>query len=238
MSQPPSADQPSHTVNPSAAPVAVPGFEAGVQAFWEKNRSLIQVTAVAVLLAIVGREGWQYLAAMRERDVQEDYAKVADKPDKLAAFAAEHASHTLAGVAYLQMADQAYEAGDFKLAAANYAKATGSLTNEVLLGRARLGAAMSQISGGDKQTGEAALKVLGADQALLKTVRAEATYHLALLAYEAGRTDDVKKLVEEVSKIDLTGAWSQRATLLLASLPSGGRPGTSTPAITFKPTGG
>ncbi len=210
-----------------------------MHALWEKNRSLIMLTGAAILLGIVGREGWQYFNAMRERSVQEDYARVAGKVDKLAGFADEHAGHPLAGVAYLQLADQEFEGAEFKLAAAHYAKAASSLKNEVLLGRARLGAAMSEISGGDKTAGEAALKVLGADQSLLKTLRAEATYNLALLAYEAGRADDVKKLVDEIGKIDLGSAWSQRATLLLASQAPDGKPaGPAVPGISFKPGGG
>jgi hypothetical protein len=45
----------------------------------------------------------------------------------------------------------------------------------------------------------------------------------------------VKKLVDEVSKIDLGGVWSQRAIILLTRLPAGA-PATS--GITFKPSGG
>jgi hypothetical protein len=234
MSQLPPADQTPHTADPAAAPVVEPGFEAKVQAFWAENRNLVLLACVAALLAIVGREGWQYFSAMREKGVQEDYAAVADKPEKLAAFADEHGGHALAGVAYLRLADQKFEAVDYKQAAAFYTKAAGNLKNDVLLGRARLGAAMSQVNGGDKAAGETALKAIGADQSLLKTLRAEATYHLASFAAEAGKTDDVKKLVDEVGKIDLGGAWSQRATILLTRLQTGD---TAAPAITFKPGG-
>ena len=238
MSQLPSAEPTPHSANPSDAPVVEPGFEVQVQAFWEKNRTFILLACVAALLAIVGREGWQYLAAMREKGVQEEYAKVADKADKLAAFADAHSGHALAGVAYLQLADQKFEAADYKQATALYTKAAGALKNDSLLGRARIGAAISQINGGDKAAGEAALKALGADQAVLKSVRAEATYHLASVAYEAGKTDEARKLVEEVTKIDASGSWSQRATALLATL-SAGAPSAdgSTPAISFKPGG-
>jgi hypothetical protein len=234
MSQLPPADQTPHTADPAAAPVVEHGFEAKVQAFWAENRNLVLLACAAALLAIVGREGWQYFSAMREKGVQEDYAAVADKPEKLAAFADEHGGHALAGVAYLRLADQKFEAVDYKQAAAFYTKAAGNLKNDVLLGRARLGAAMSQVNGGDKAAGETALKAIGADQSLLKTLRAEATYHLASFAAEAGKTDEVKKLVDEVGKIDLGGAWSQRATILLTRLQTGD---TAAPAITFKPGG-
>ena len=215
-----------------------PGFEAHVQAFWEKNRNFILLACVAVLLAIAGREGWQYFSALRENGVREEYAKVSDQPERLIAFAEANSGHPLAAVAYLQVADQKFGAADYKQAAALYTKAAGGLKNEVLLGRAKLGAAISQISGGEKAAGESALKALGSDPSLLKAVRAEATYHLASLAYEAGNTEEVKKLLGEITKIELNGAWAQRATMLLASLQAGGK-ATDAPAggLNFKPGG-
>ena len=215
-----------------------PGFEAAIQVFWIKNRSLILSICAAALLAIMAREGWQYFSAQREKGVQEEYAKLADRTDKLAAFALANPGHTLAGVAYLRLADENFSNVDYKQAAAGYQQAIGSLKNEALLGRARLGMAMSQLNGGDKATGEAALKALGTDQSLLKSVRAEATYHLASLAVEAGKIDEMKKLVDEVGKIDTSGTWSRRATILLATAQISGQPAeTTTQTITFKPGG-
>ena len=238
MSQLPSAQPTPHSANPSDAPAVEPGFEAVVHAFWEKNRSLILLACVAALLAIVVREGWQYFSALREQGVQEEYAKVADKPDRLSAFVDTHSGHALAGVACLQLADQKFEAADYQQAAALYTKAAGSLKNEALLGRARLGAAISQIDSGDRTAGEAALKAVGADQSLLNTVRAEATFHLASIAHDAGKADEARRLVEEVTKIDLGGPWSQRATALLASLQTGASPSAdAAPVISFKPDG-
>jgi len=80
----------------------------------------------------------------------------------------------------------------------------------------------------------AALKALSADTAAAAQIRAEATYNLASLASEAGRTDEVRKYADEVIKLDASGAWAQRAYLLSARLPAD----KSAPAaggITFKP---
>ena len=95
---------------------------------------------------------------MREKGIKEEYAKISDAPDKLSAFAGANANHVLAGIALLQVADQKFEAGNFGESAAAYNKAAGTLKNEALLGRARLGAAMSQINGGEKAAGEAPSK--------------------------------------------------------------------------------
>jgi predicted negative regulator of RcsB-dependent stress response len=237
MSQLPPADQSSPHADPSAVPAAEPGFEVTVHAFWNKNRSFILLLCGVVLLAIVGREGWQYFAAMREQSLQQEYSQISDKPEKLGAFAEANSGHPLAGVAYLQVADRKFEAAAYKEAATFYTKAAGSLKNEALLGRAKLGSAISLVNGGDNAGGEAALKALSADQTLPKAARAEATYHLASLASEAGKTDEVKKLVEDITKIDLGGPWSQRATMLLANLPVGNKSADTAAAITFKPEG-
>lgn len=218
------------------APVA-PDHAAQLQSFWEKNRSFIIGICVVILLAIIGREGWDYFSASREKQIAADYAAVANQPDKLAKFAEEHSNHALAGVAWLRMADDKYGAGDYKASAALYQKAAGALPLEVLKARAKLGAAMSQIAGGDKTAGEASLKTLSADAASDKTVRAEAAYHLAALASEAGKTEEALKLADEVAKIDPIGVWAQRAFVLRATLaaktPAAPAPG----GIQFKPGG-
>lgn len=228
-------------VNPTpegTTPVYVPTLETAVHGFWAKNRQAILVLCVAALLAIVGREAWQYFAASREQAVQAEYAKIADQTAKLEAFANANSGHALAGVAWMRLADEKFAAGDFKTAAAHYQKATTTLQNAALLGRAKLGAAMSQLNGGDQAAGETALKSIGADATLDKGVRAEATYHLAVFALDAGKADEVKKFAEEVSKIDPLSSWAQRATLLLTSSPAAAQPaGTTAPTLTFKPGG-
>lgn len=191
------------------------GFEIAAQAFWEKNRRLILGLCVAALLVVVGREGWLYYAAQREERVRSDYTRAAERPEQLLAFAKANSGHPLASVALVQVADAKYAAGDFRAAMEHYTKAVAGLKNPGLLGRARIGAAMSQIQSGDKAAGQAALQAVQADASLPKGVRAEAAYHLATLALEAGNTQEVSRLVSEIGKIDAAGFWSQRGALLL-----------------------
>lgn len=193
---------------------AEPGFELAVQEFWQKNRTLILAVVVLGLLAIVGREGWHYLAAQREEGVRADYAKAGDRPEQLLSFAAANSGHELAGVAYLRVADAKYTAGDFRAALDNYTKAVAALKVPAVLGRARLGAALSQLNLGDKSAGEAALKAIAADTTLLKPARAEANYHLAAIAYEAGNQAEISRLVIEINKLDSAGIWIERAAAL------------------------
>jgi hypothetical protein len=138
------------------------------------------------------------------------------------------------------VADDAYAKNDFKSAAANYTKASDALENGALKSRAKLGAAMSQLAAGDKAAGEAALKAMSADTKAVPAIRAEATYHLAVLAKDAGRVDDAKKLIEEIGKIEAAGLWAQRAAALRVQLDAGK---TAAPAesgassVEFKPKG-
>lgn len=201
-------------------PVAIqPGFEEAVQAFWDRNRRLILLACAAALAVVIGRYGWDYYAEQKEQSVQAEFGRAADRPEQLAAFAKTHAGHALASVAWLRLADQRYAAGDHRQALEGYNQAVAGLDNIALLGRARLGAAMSQLFNGDQAAAEAAFKAIGADASLTKGVRAEATYHLALLALEAGNHAEVDRLVAEIGKIDPAGVWSQRATTLVVRKP-------------------
>jgi hypothetical protein len=87
---------------------------------------------------------------------------------------------------------------------------------------------MAKIAAGKAADGETALKSLAGDAAQLKGIRAEAAYHLASLAADAGRADDVKKFSDQVAQIDPASPWTQRVMALRASLPA--TPVSPTPA--------
>lgn len=210
---PPAGHQPT---DQAAAP-AQPGFEEAAQAFWEKNRRVILLVCAAALLVILGREGYGFMQQQKEREVQAAFARAADQAGPLAAFAQAHEGHVLAGVARLRLADQRYSAADYRQAIELYNQAAAQLENPALRGRARLGAAISQLYAGDQAAAETALKAVGDDAALPAGLRAEAHYHLASLAREAGNEAEVSRLVAEIGKIEPVGVWSQRATALLVN---------------------
>lgn len=239
MSNVPSATPPHDPANPPP-PAGADAFALDVQTFWEKNRSFIFILVAAVVLGLVGREGWQMFQASREADVQEAYAKAGDRADQLAKFAAEHSGHALAGVALLRVADESYTKNDFKSAAANYTKAAGSLENVALKSRAQLGSAMSSLAAGDKSAAETGLKALATDTKAVASIRGEASYHLAVLAKEAGRRDEAIKLIEELTKIEGAGVWAQRAFGLRAQLDAekpAAPAANGAPSVEFKPKG-
>jgi hypothetical protein len=212
-----------------------PSVEDRIRLFWEKNRQLGLGVLVAVLVAIVAKGGWDYLETQKELETQQAYA-AAGTPEKLKAFAAAHPDHPLAGVAQLQLADQAYAAGKSADATAAYTQAAALLQTGPLASRARLGLAMAQLQAGKTADGESGLKQLLANAAQPKGARAEAAYHLASLALTQHRNDDAKKFSDQVSQIDPASPWGQRAMLLRASLPvTEAAPAAGAPAILLPP---
>lgn len=238
MTKDPSATpQPNDPANPPPR-VGADEFAATIHSFWEKNRGFILLLCLAVFAVILAREGWDYYRAMRERGVQAAYARI-DKVEQLPKFATDNAGHALAGVAWLRVADDAYGRKDFRAAAGHYEKAAAGLENALLVTRARLGAAMSLLAAGDAAAGEAALKAISSDASAAAALRAEATYHLATLARDSGRTDEALRLAGEIGKIDATGLWAQRAFMLRTQIESAkpAAPAAQDTGIQFK-TGG
>jgi hypothetical protein len=194
-------------------------FEDKVQLFWKKNKGVVYGLCGLVLLAIIGKEAWDYMARQKQLDVEKAYA-AATTPEQLKSFAASHADHPLGGIAQLRMADEAYKAGKADDAAAGYDKAIAALKDSPLSARARIGHALARVQAGKTSDGAAELKKIADDTSALKAVRAEAAYHLTSLAVEGGNAADAQKYVDDLMKIDVTSPWTQRAMSLRATLPA------------------
>jgi len=200
--------------------------ETTLHRLWREHGQTLVLACAAVLLAILAKGGWDYLAAQKEVSVRAAFAQ-ATTSDQLQTFAKEHSGHLLAGIARLRLADEAYLAGKGAEAVAAYEAAIPELQDSVLATRARLGLAMSRIQVGSTADGEKALRAILDQADGAKATRAEAGYHLATLAHAAGRADDVLKYCDQVMAIDAGSAWAQRAQMLrlrAASASSQGAP--------------
>ncbi|MBI5768416.1 MAG: hypothetical protein HZA93_11520 [Verrucomicrobia bacterium] len=194
-------------------------FEDKVHLFWQKNGTAVLACCGLVVLGFLAKGGWDYMAAQKELGIEKDYA-AATTPDQLKAFAASHTGHSLAGIALLRVADEAYAAGKAADALAGYEKAQPPLKGTPLASRAKLGIALSKIAAGKTAEGSADLKLIADAASEPKIVRVEAGYHLASLAAEAGNAADVQKYSEQIMKLDPQSPWAQRAFGLRASLPA------------------
>jgi tetratricopeptide (TPR) repeat protein len=216
MSMPVPPNDPQAT---EAKPHPVDTFAEELQLFWLKNRNLITGCCIVVLLIVVGKGAYSVYVEQREKHIASEYASAGSVSEKLKQFAVNNEGHSLAGIAYLRLADEAFAAGKYAEAADFYAKAVPAVKGTAFASRAALGAAISQVFLGKSAEGKAALAVLANNPAEFKGIRAEAGYHLANLAVEAGKPEDAAKFIDQVIQVDSTGMWAQRALLLRASLP-------------------
>lgn len=192
-------------------------FEDKVNVFWQKHRGLVLGACVAVVVAIVAKGGWDYLARQKELEVERAYA--ATTPEQLSAFAAAHADHVLGAIAQLRMADDAYTAGKSEEAITGYDKALARLEDGPLLARAKIGRAMAKIQAGKTDEGKKEIAELANNVDELQPARAEATYHLASLAAAAGQAAEVQRLSDQLMQIDASSPWASRAMSLRANMP-------------------
>ena len=212
-----------------------PSFEDSLNLFWKKNGTAVLVLCGVVLVGICAKGGWDYLQGQKELEVEQAYA-AATTSDQLKSFAAAHADHSLAGIAQLRLADEAYAAGKSAEAVAAYDKAVTALKTGPLAARAQLGRALSKAQAGKSAEATTELKQLASDAGQLKGVRAEAAYQLASLAAEALNAADVQKYSDQLMQLDPSGPWAQRAMMLRASLPPA--PAAPAPAKTDAPAPG
>ncbi|AHF91286.1 hypothetical protein OPIT5_14785 [Opitutaceae bacterium TAV5] len=195
-------------------------FEDKLRIFWGKySRVVLALVTLAVLL-VVGRGVMAHLAARHDEAVQDAYNAATGDDAALRAFASENSRHVLGAVANLEVADAAYARADYTAALAAYNEAVTTLAGTPFAARARLGAAMSQVLGGQAEAGRAALRQITDEISFPAPVRAEAAYHLAVLLREAGQNEDAAKLADQIFSIAPSSMWAQRGLMLKAQLPA------------------
>ena len=205
-------------------------FEDKLHLFWKNNRTTVLALCALIVAGIVGKGLWDHLARGKEADIGKAYA-AATTTEQLKSFSAAHDGHTLAGIAHLRMADEAYTAGKSADAITAYDKAAGVLKTGPLAVRAKMGRALTKVQTGKTAEATAELKQIADDANQFKSVRAEAAYHLTGLAVEAGNATEAQKLVDQLMQIDPDPqkSWTQRAMMLRATLPATPAPETAAP---------
>jgi tetratricopeptide (TPR) repeat protein len=218
-----SSSAPLDPHSPGNAPISdtpvAPNFEETLRKFWEKNSKVVYLACATVFLVIIVKGGLEYLRAQNEKDVAAAYA-AASTSERLKSFASQHPDHLLGAAATLRLADEAYAAGKYTDAATNYQNAASVFKTGPFGARALLGSALSKVLAGQAAEGESKLKQLADDASHPKVIRAEAAYHLATIAMEAGRSEEAVKYFDLVGTFDPMSTWSRRAMMHRASLPT------------------
>ncbi len=220
--------------DPKAADIPVPLEESFRQA-WDRHGNLIYALFGLVLAGVLAKGAWDYIVAHKELETRSEFA-ACSSPESFRAFAANHPGHPLAGLAELNVADDAYATGHYADSASGYDKAVADLPAGPFQSRARLGLAMAQAMSGKTSDAEAAMRQIVDDPNQLKAIRCEAGYHLAGLAAAAGRTVEVQKLAEQLMQIDPSSPFAERTFALRSEMPEpAAAPSSrvSSPAITL-----
>lgn len=191
-------------------PPLAPNIEDQIREFWDRNSRTIYTVLIVVLVGILAKGGYDYFLEVREAGIAREYNTAATS-DQLRRFAGEHGDHALGGVANLRLADEAYSNSKYADAVALYDKAATALRDGPLGGRARLGAGVARLLAGQGAEGERALAALSTDATQLKTVRAEAAYHLGSHLIATGKKDEGIKALDQAAGIDATSTWAERA---------------------------
>jgi len=228
MSAPEKSALAAATIPASETAQADASFEQKLNGFWVKNRKLVFLLCAVVVVVIVTREVSVLRAAQSRDRLAQRYAEAATTPEGLRRFAQENAGLQLGGVAWLQVADTAYEADQFSEAATAYEQSLKGLANgSALADRAALGLAVSQLKSGSEAQGRAGLAAL-ADSAIASVaVRAEAAYHLALFAHVAGDQESFAQRATQLAQIDPTSLWNQRLLSLQVTRSMSGASGAN-----------
>lgn len=196
----------------------VPDTEEALKLFWEKNGRTIIAACALVILVIIGKGIYEWYGQHKLQALQAEFA-AAKSDEQLQAFAKAHPDQMLGGVAELKLADEAYSAGKYADAKGMYQNAATSLGDSLPAQRARLGAAISTVLSGD-ESGTSALQAIADNSTVPAAIRAEADYHLAVLAAQAGQTEKVDALVQQILSVEASGVWAQRAMMLRSTLPT------------------
>ena len=189
-------------------------FEDRINMYWMENRGFIIGCIIVLVLLVVGYQGVRLYMQHAEQRLREDYRE-ARSGGTLPAFAESHPDAALGGFAALQVADDAYSAGDYARALEFYRLAETALAGHILSGRARIGHAFALFHSGKESEGLARLRAIAADGELPEPVRSEAAYHLAVHADVEGRDDAFESYAAQIRGGDSQGPWQRRLDFYL-----------------------
>ncbi|MDR2377343.1 MAG: hypothetical protein LBD54_01155 [Puniceicoccales bacterium] len=169
------------------------------------RRALYLLLAAGLLLALA-----LWLRNICGKRTERRFAALRTPEDRLS-FAEEHRSHPLAGLCFLEAADQAYGAKNYAPAVKHYERAQSALKGSIFGGRAALGKAMSLLLSGEAEEGRIALLSTATDMRYPRSVRGAAFYLSAILSLERGKPSKAKQSLAYLVGGDYGETWQEQA---------------------------
>lgn len=186
--------------------------------YWNryKNQILLGVSlAVALVVGIQVSNWWSAKAAA---DRGEAYAAATGAAEK-EAFADKFSKSELGGVAYLELADQAYTDGEFSKAVSFYEKAFKAFDSDIFKQRAHLGIAVARLKAGDSTVAIKDLESISKQNDYPEVARAEALYHLSILDWEKEDFEAMLEKHQSIEALPNAGNWLRKAFELQNTVP-------------------
>jgi len=186
--------------------------------YWNRYKTQVLVILFAVVVVIVGTQIGKWLGQKSDADRSAAYAAAATDEEK-EAFADKHSGSNLGGVAYLELADAAYESADFSKAIGFYEKAYKALDIGAIQQRAHLGLALSRLQAGEQANAAKDLESIAGEESYPEAARAEALYHLSILDWEAQDFEGMLAHHEQLEVFTNASSWQQKAFALQSLVP-------------------
>ncbi len=184
-------------------------FEDRVRMYWESNQGFIIACIALALVIILGYQGLGVYQETTQRNLQSAYAAISNTAER-SEFARQNSGTRLGGVAALEVADEYFSSGDHNAAAEYYSLAAAALEGNLLVGRARVGAAISVYETGDSARATALLDAIVNDNTLAQAARSEAVFHLAVNAYAEGDFESFQAHAQRLDGFFHNEIWVER----------------------------
>ena len=185
--------------------------------YWNRHKNQIALGLIAAVVLIVGIQLSKWWSQKSIDDQGAAYASAVDNAQK-EAFADKNSGKDLGGVAYLELADLAYEEKDFGKAASFYEKAYKAFDLVAFKQRAHLGIAVSRLKAGDMAIAVKDLESISLEDSYPDVAKAEALFHLSILDWEKGAFDSMLNRHEEIEGMANAGGWRMKTLELQNSV--------------------
>jgi len=192
-------------------------FDDQMVVIWEKNKNFILGSIAAIFVVFFGYHAVGFMAQYGENSKKEGYQAASDDAAKLA-WANDEAGHPLSGFAFKELADKAFEDGEFATAADRYAKAADS-AESAIAEAAKLGQAMSLLQLDKVAEAKSALSSLADNEEASNQV--EALYRLAEIEFAADNHEGARGYINRIQdkSSQETFYWVQKAMMIQMQLP-------------------
>lgn len=186
--------------------------------WWNDQKPKILGVLGLIILAIIAYQVLGIIQKQKITSLQSAYQSAVNDPVALKTFASENDGTNLAGLAWLELADRAYQKEEYSTAATLYHNAAKSLQEANILSRAKLGHAVSLSQDNNKSESISVFQSIIDNESYTANARGQAAYKLILIAVEAKDKSLADQSFEKLKNLPNNTIWMSQAERLLNRL--------------------